>query len=121
MAGQYVCRRLIDRLSAAARSRTMLLGGILIVALLAAPVSRADDKIGESLARKWCGSCHEVGHGRVATDGAPAFKAVARRPGMTRDRLRNWLADPHPPMPNLGLSRQDIEDLIDYIETLKIE
>ena len=53
------------------------------------------------------------------SDGAPAFKAVARERGMTRDRLRNWLADPHPPMPNLALARQDIEDLIDYIETLK--
>ncbi len=119
MVGQNLCRRSVGRLTAAARSGAMLSGWVMLVVTLSAPELRADPVIGESLARQWCSSCHEVGHRRVMSDGAPAFKAVARERGMTRDRLRNWLADPHPPMPNLALARQDIEDLIDYIETLK--
>lgn len=99
--------------------RAVLIGGISIAAMLLAPAVHADESTGKSIAQQWCSSCHEVGHRPVATDGAPAFKVVARRPGMSRDRLRNWLSDPHPPMPNLGLARQDIEDLIDYIESLK--
>jgi mono/diheme cytochrome c family protein len=119
MAGPKKCLRILDWLSLAARWRAALVGGVSIIMLISAPPVRADAAIGESLARQWCSSCHEVGHGRVTSDGAPSFKAVARRPGTTRDSLRNWLSDPHPPMPNLDLARQDIEDLIDYIETLK--
>lgn len=119
MSGLNIFRRPADWFTAAARPAAMLIGGASIVVMLWAPAVRADAAIGESLARQWCSSCHQVGHGRVTNDGAPAFKAVARRRGTTRDRLRNWLADPHPPMPNLDLARQDIEDLIDYIETLK--
>ncbi|NJO37736.1 MAG: hypothetical protein HC871_09095 [Rhizobiales bacterium] len=32
--------------------------------------------------------------------------------------LKAWLADPHPPMPNLSLSRLEIDDLLAYIESL---
>ncbi|MDH3704052.1 MAG: cytochrome c [Alphaproteobacteria bacterium] len=99
--------------------RMMLISWISIVVMLVAPAVHADESTGKSMAQQWCSSCHEVGHRPVTSDGAPAFKVVARRPGMTRERLRNWLSDPHPPMPNLGLARQDIEDLIDYIESLK--
>jgi len=33
--------------------------------------------------------------------------------------LAAFLANPHPPMPNLSLSRRDIQDLLAYIATLK--
>ncbi len=119
MTGPNGRRRFFDWFAAAVRLRSALAGGASIIVMLWVSPLQADAAIGESLARQWCSSCHEVGHRPVANDGAPAFKAVARQPGMTRERLRHWLVDPHPPMPNLDLARQDIEDLIDYIETLK--
>jgi mono/diheme cytochrome c family protein len=36
----------------------------------------------------------------------------------TADEIRGWLADPHPPMPNLNLSRQEIDDILAYLESL---
>jgi mono/diheme cytochrome c family protein len=112
-------RKSVDWFAAAVRSCAMPIAWASIVTMFLVPTLHADESTGKSIAEQWCSSCHEVGHRPVTTDGAPAFKVVAHRPGMTRDRLRNWLADPHPPMPNLGLARQDIEDLIDYIESLK--
>jgi hypothetical protein len=33
--------------------------------------------------------------------------------------LAAFIIDPHPPMPDLGLSRKDIRDVLAYIATLK--
>ena len=35
------------------------------------------------------------------------------------EELRAFLSHPHGAMPDLGLTRAEINDLIDYIETLK--
>jgi mono/diheme cytochrome c family protein len=32
--------------------------------------------------------------------------------------VRAWLADPHPPMPNFNLSRQQIDDIVAYLDSL---
>ena len=32
-------------------------------------------------------------------------------------RVRQWLNDPHPPMPNLPLTRAQIEDVVAYLGT----
>jgi hypothetical protein len=38
---------------------------------------------------------------------------------MTPDQLRAFLSHPHGSMPDLALSRAEIDDLIGYIETLR--
>jgi len=38
---------------------------------------------------------------------------------LSRPLVSAWLAEPHPPMPNLNLSKDKIGHLIAYIETLK--
>ena len=83
------------------------------------PAQAGDAANGKDLATRWCSSCHDVGTGRPPNDGAPAFEAVARRPGMTRAGLEGWLANPHPPMPKLTLTRREIDDIVSYIETFK--
>jgi hypothetical protein len=35
--------------------------------------------------------------------------------------LGNWLTEPHPPMPNLNLTRLEIRDLAGYIFSLRKE
>ena len=54
----------------------------------------------------------------TATDGAPPFTLIAKtnreRPAWIRGRLMS----PHPPMPNISLSRQQIDDIVAYLGTI---
>ena len=78
----------------------------------------ADVQKGAQLARQWCANCHAVG-GKPASavpQGPPSFSAVAQ--SMTADQLHAFLSHPHGSMPDLALTRAEIDDLIGYIETL---
>jgi len=96
---------------------------VLLVVVLFAAVTlaafAADARRGAELARRWCVSCHATGTGPRAPDAGPPFAAIAADPAYTDGRLKGWLADPHPPMPNLNLGRGEIEDLVAYIRGLK--
>lgn len=73
--------------------------------------------------KKLCAGCHSVeasANGLVQTD-IPSFKSIANRPDQTREKLANWLILPHPPMPDTGLSRQDIRDIGAYLMSLREE
>jgi len=78
---------------------------------------RPDAAAGATLAQNWCASCHLVTPAQksAAAAGAPSFMALARDPAMTADKLRGFLNKPHPPMPNLSLTRQEIENVVAYI------
>jgi len=79
----------------------------------------ADPADGEKLARRWCAGCHLVAPDQpTAGTDAPPFATIARMPGFNRDRLAFFLLDPHPKMPNMGLSRGEASDLADYIAKL---
>ena len=80
-----------------------------------------DAAAGQKLAREWCSSCHYVGFGSAASDAAPAFAEIANDPSATPERWRNWLIDPHPPMPNFSLSRGELDAIVAYLESLKDE
>lgn len=75
---------------------------------------------GRTIATTWCASCHLVvaGQTRVSPD-VPTFASIAQRLPSDLDVLAAFVANPHPPMPNLSLSRQDIRDVLTYIATLK--
>lgn len=75
-----------------------------------------DGARGRAIVETWCVSCHTPGRVGTATDAAPSLSEIRQRPDLTPDRLRGWLADPHPPMPNLNLTGQEIEDLIAYLK-----
>lgn len=87
----------------------------------AAPAQDIRAEAGHELARAWCSNCHLVEPGGSASDAAPAFETLANDPTRTDERLRNWLADPHPPMPNLSLSHQQIDSILAYLKSLKSE
>ena len=72
------------------------------------------------MARVWCANCHVIGPKATGSvpQGPPSFPAVARS-GMTADQLRAFLSHPHGSMPDLSLTRAEIDDLISYIETLR--
>lgn len=100
-------------------------GGValaLMAGILAAGAAHAQDPAdGRRIAQRWCSSCHVVAPGAGGSDAARPFEAVANDPNFTPDGARAWLADPHPPMPNLALTREEIEAVIGYIASLRRE
>ena len=93
---------------------------ILSVGIGAASPSAADGARGGQLARQWCANCHVVGDAPAGTvqQGPPSFRTIAQGE-LTADQLRTFLSHPHPPMLDLGLTRAEIDDLIEYIATLR--
>jgi mono/diheme cytochrome c family protein len=89
-------------------------------AAVACPSRAADNRHGEQLARRWCSSCHVIGEvpkGSVQ-QGPPSFRSVTEQ-GLTSRQLQAFLSHPHGSMPDLSLTRGEIDDLIGYIESLR--
>lgn len=78
-----------------------------------------DPQNGLRLARQWCTGCHVVEPAGRGGDSGPPFHEVANWPDRTPATMRAWLTNPHPPMPNLGLSRREIDDVIAYLDSLQ--
>lgn len=75
---------------------------------------------GEKLAKRWCAACHVVASDQKSgSTQAPAFSTVAARPGFNAGALALFLLEPHPKMPDMGLSRAEAADLAAYIATQK--
>jgi mono/diheme cytochrome c family protein len=84
------------------------------------PASAADVGNGEALARRWCTSCHVVANDQPGPAGeAPPFRVIARTPDLDAGKLALFLLQPHPKMPDMGLSRQAVTDLAAYISSLR--
>ena len=97
--------------------RTVLLGAVLL-AMGAVPAGAADAERGKDLATRWCVNCHVIGPDIPGGDVGPAFESVAKRDGQNVENLRNWLAEPHPPMPDFDLTATEYDDLAGYIMSL---
>jgi mono/diheme cytochrome c family protein len=84
---------------------------------------KPDIENGARLAQTLCTSCHLTGatSDRAVHADVPSFAGIANRPNQTLDHLMNWLTEPHPPMPNLNLTRMEIRDLAGYIFSLRKE
>ncbi len=93
---------------------------VLVVAALGAQAATAADaQNGERLARRWCAPCHVVAPDqREATSEAVPFSEVAKTPDFNAAQLALFLLAPHPPMPDMSLSRAEAADLSDYIKKL---
>lgn len=99
--------------------KTLLVISLLAVAS-ASQVWAADARNGEVLASRWCAACHVVAPDqRGPASEAPPFASVANRPDFDAHKLAFFLLNPHPKMPDMGLSRKEAEDLAAYISTLK--
>jgi cytochrome c len=84
------------------------------------PARAADADTGARLARQWCANCHVIDHAGAnapVPQGPPSFRVIANR--VNADALRAFLSHPHGKMPDLTLSRAEIDDLIAYIQTLR--
>ena len=73
---------------------------------------------GAAIAKRWCVNCHVVSaEQKSAKVDVPTFADIARRRPDDR-AISRFLVDPHPPMPNLNLTRQEIDDVVSYIRSL---
>jgi cytochrome c len=97
----------------------------LLAVLLATLPAHAEDvgdiASGRRLAETWCSSCHVVGPpgDTVVSNGAPTFAAIAADKAITVLSLRAFLQTPHARMPDLHLSRGEVDDLASYILSLR--
>lgn len=98
----------------------LLAGCCASAALHATAAGAADANHGKAIAERWCAACHRVERDpKTVTDQPPPFASIAGMPDFDANKLAFFLLRPHPNMPNLMLSRVEVSDLADYIETLK--
>jgi mono/diheme cytochrome c family protein len=76
---------------------------------------------GERLAKTWCANCHvvEQAPAEAPATGLPTFPALAKDSSQTADRLRAGMNPQHSRMPDLQLSKQQQDDLVAYILSLR--
>ncbi len=94
------------------------MSGLALAALLPGSAFAAPDAThGETIAKRWCASCHLVApdQTKASADVAP-FADVAKT--KTDAQIADFLTDPHPKMPDMHLSRDEIADLVAYIRSL---
>jgi len=100
-------------------------GMALLLALAAAgPVAaqqQGDRQAGRRVAETWCRNCHVVGPegSGAANDAAPTFASIARMPSTTGMSLRAFLQTPHVRMPDYQFSREEMDDVIAYLLSLR--
>lgn len=73
---------------------------------------------GKQLVLNSCTACHAPMEPAHATDGAPPLSFLAHDNKADPRWVRAWLMDPHPPMPGIMLSRQQVADVMAYLSTL---
>lgn len=95
---------------------------VVALVLAAAPALAAEEdalRLGETVARAWCADCHAMPDASgAATDTASSFAAIARSEIEGAGFLRA-LADPHPAMPDPGLSREQVDAVWAWVESLR--
>jgi cytochrome c len=78
---------------------------------------------GKELAIRLCKNCHVIDTAarNSVPVGMPTFRSVAIAPGQTRERILTALIQPHVPMPDIQLSRSEIDNIIAYLDELRAE
>ena len=76
---------------------------------------------GQELAEKFCSGCHIIRAEQEGTApvGPPSFASIANKPGQTAEQIKGALEAPHPPMPDMHLTNNEMQDIIAYLETLR--
>jgi mono/diheme cytochrome c family protein len=108
----------------------MLHLGLAVALLTAGPASvlaqatedlPGDPVAGRTLAEEVCSACHALPgwEPAVAAPGALPFEDLAADPAVTGMALHAFLLGPHPVMPNIVLSEEELDNVIAYILSLK--
>ena len=94
-----------------------LLAGLML-AFAVPHAQAADARKGETLAKRWCASCHVVAKDQPrGTEPAPPFTSIAARDSFDAGKVALFLLAPHPLMPDMNLTRDEAANLAAYIAT----
>lgn len=99
--------------------------GVTAILVSISSIARADagdPQAGRAFALQNCRQCHNVGvrgHTSSLFASGPSFRAVANASTTTPLSLYVFLTTSHPTMPNLLLSRKEVDDVISYIMSLR--
>lgn len=80
-----------------------------------------DVRAGRGLAANWCANCHRIAPGGPGpvTDVAAPFATIAAMPSTTSMSLRVFLQSPHAGMPDYRLTREQLDDVVAYLLSLR--
>lgn len=101
--------------------RVLILGGLLAaLAPLGQSYAQGVPGEGRAIADRWCAPCHLVSSEQTnANADVPSFVQIANKSPDDFAWIAPFLADPHPPMPNFSLTRDEISNLVAYIASLR--
>jgi mono/diheme cytochrome c family protein len=74
---------------------------------------------GRRLAEQWCSECHAIDPAAAKPGKTISFAAIAAKQTVTTEMITSFLPLPHATMPNMPLSRSDIQDIAAYIMSMK--
>lgn len=101
-----------------ALSATLLFALLIGGSAFPAALPPGNPEAGKQLVLNSCTSCHAPMDSAHASDQAPPLSFLAHDNKSDPRWVRAWLMDPHPPMPNIMLSRQQVADVMAYLATL---
>lgn len=102
--------------------RVALMAAGLCAASPAAQAANGDEANGQALAKRLCSNCHVIGDEAAAqtiSADVPSFRSIANLPEQSIERIAGRIVVPHPPMPQIDVTRNEIRDLAAYIMSLK--
>ncbi len=93
-----------------------LFATLLPMALLASPAAlAADADNGARLSKRWCAECHVVAPDQTSAKAdAPSFAAISASRRVPE--ISSFLKLSHPQMPDMSLSRDEIADIIAWMQ-----
>lgn len=76
---------------------------------------------GYQISQTLCAGCHLIGERSTSPlpAGVPSFRTIANRLGQTGQKIKDVLIQPHPPMPDIQLTNDEILNIIAYLESLR--
>jgi len=77
--------------------------------------------VGRRLAETTCSACHQIGaaaSSQSPKSGVPSFMDISRMPSTNELAIKVFLRSLHPTMPNIILSREEIDSVAAYIVSL---
>jgi mono/diheme cytochrome c family protein len=94
----------------------------LLLLMLPAFAQAQDVARGKAMAERWCANCHVVSSSATIAkvDGLQTFPALAADSKLTESKLRAAMTSQHGGgMPDFSLTRQEQDDLVAYIYSLR--
>lgn len=99
-------------------SKCLTTAALLLIASVAG--ARADVVRGKELSTQLCAQCHAIVPGQTSPNPkAPSFERSAADPSITLYSIRAFLRTPHWTMPNIIVKPDEMDDIADYILSLK--